>query len=104
MKTQEGIQRGGWSPGLIELGAQGVHPLFDSDCIHRAFARIDRGRITEKGVLSAHDALRDLSAIQGVWGMQKYLKSLPSETLDLLVYLYFRSLDEFLEGSPKTIH
>lgn len=104
MKPQEWIHRGGWAPELIQLGARGVHPLFESDCIRRAFARIDRGRVTEKGVLSAHLALRELSTIPDMWEMKKYLRTLPSETADMLVYLYFRSLDEFLESTPKTLH
>jgi hypothetical protein len=104
VKPQELIHRGGWASTLIELGARGVHPLFDSDSIRRAFARIDRGRISEKGVLSAHLALRELSTIPDVYQMRKYLKGLPIETVDLLVYMYFRCLDEFLESEPKTMH
>lgn len=104
VKPQEWSHRGGWAPTLIRLGARGVHPLFDSASIRRAFSRIERGSITEKSVLAAHLALRELSSLSDFWQMRRYFKSLPSETADLLVYLYFRSLDQFLESAPKTIH
>jgi hypothetical protein len=33
-----------------------------------------------------------------------YLSSLPESTVDTLVFLYFRTLDQFLESHEPTIH
>jgi hypothetical protein len=32
------------------------------------------------------------------------MHSLPDDTVDLLVFLYFRSLDQLLDRSERTIH
>jgi len=93
-----------FSTALISSGAQGFHPLFETPSIRRAFANIEHGLISEEGLLLAHKALRVLLAQQSVSQMKTYLGSLPEPVVDLLVFLYFRILDQFIEESEPTIH
>lgn len=93
-----------FSPGLISSGARGFHPLFETPSIRRAFANVEHGLISEEGLLLAHAALRELVSKTNVDQMKSYLESLPHPVVDLLVFLYFRVVDQFIEGTEPTHH
>lgn len=93
-----------FSPALISSGAQGFHPLFETPSIRRAFANIERGLISEEGLLLAHAALRELVSLDNMAQMKAYLDGLPAPVVDLLVFLYFRVVDQFIEGTEPTHH
>ncbi len=92
------------SPGLITAGALGFHPLFETSSIRRAFANVEHGLISEQRLLLAHVALRELVSLDDIFEMREYLESLPEGVVDLLVFLYFRVVDQFIEDHEHTIH
>lgn len=94
----------GLSDGLMSTGARGMHLLFDAPAIRRAFSRLASGLVSEGHLMSAHHALRHLEGLGCIAQMREYLGHLPDATVDLLVYLYFRRLDQFLEATPRTLH
>ena len=94
----------GLAHGLICMGAEGVHPLFASEWIRRAFHRVDAGLFQHEQLLLAHQALKNLSRYRQIQRKRVYLESLPDSTVDMLVFLYFRSLDQFLETQAPTLH
>jgi len=94
----------GLTDTLLSCGQQGIHLLFDTVTIRRAFARIAHDLIAERSLLAAHDAMRDLVELDGLDAMRLYLNALPSSTVDLLVYLYFRRLDRRLVADGPTLH
>jgi len=95
---------GAISPDLISMGAIGLHPLFDSQWIRRAFDRVDHGLLRYEQLIAAHQALGKLSRMRQVDSKRAYLSRLPESTVDTLVFLYFRTLDRFLESHEPTIH
>lgn len=104
MKIQEFRPVGGVEIGWISLGAGGLHPLFEADEIRRAFTRIDDGGFFKDGFILAHRALHELGSMKQLSKMREYLDSLPSEIIDLLVFLYFRCVDQFLDQRQHTLH
>jgi hypothetical protein len=95
---------GGLAEDLIQMGTWGVHPLFESDWIRRAFARLNSGCLESGQVIEAHFALKHLVQLGDLGRMRAHMHSLPDDTVDLLVFLYFRSLDQLLDRSERTIH
>lgn len=104
MKERSAHVTVGLSDSLLSSGIEGVHPLFDGWMIRRAFARIGDGLVDEAGLWAAHGALRELSARDGFLAQRRFLRTLPSETVDVLVYLYFRHLDRRLIAAGPTLH
>lgn len=104
MKPQAFSPIGGLAHGFISMGAEGLHPLFDSQWIRRAFDRVDSGLLQHEQVVAAHQALKDLAKFRNIQRKRAFLKALPEATVDTLVFLYFRSLDQFLETQEPTIH
>jgi hypothetical protein len=104
LKGQAFSAHGGLPAGLLTLGRLGHHPLFDAAAIRRAFARVDDGLIEQRALLGAHQAMRALAGLPGLAEMRHYLRALPEPTVDLLVYLYFRKLDQSLDGEDRTLH
>lgn len=104
VKPQGNPPLGGIAPELISMGAVGLHPLFDSQWIRRAFDRIDQGLLRYEQLVAAHQAIGKLSRMRRVDSKRAYLSSLPESTVDTLVFLYFRTLDQFLESHEPTIH
>lgn len=94
----------GLDPALMETGARGTHVLFSRAAIRRAFARVEADLVREGPLLAAHQALRELGALPDVTAMVEYVEQLPESTTDMLVFLYFRSLDRFIAEHPPTIH
>lgn len=94
----------GLARGLISMGAHGLHPLFDMEWIRRAFDRVDSGLLQADELLLAHRALKRLARMQGIDEMRGYLRLLPEPTVDVLVFLYFRSVDQFIESRAPTVH
>lgn len=104
LKPQAFAPIGGLAQGLIFMGAEGLHPLFDSEWIRRAFDRMDAGLLQYDQLVAAHQALKDLARFRRMDRKRAYLQQLPEATVDMLVFLYFRSLDQFLETQEPTIH
>ncbi len=104
MKPQGNSPLGGLAPELISMGAVGLHPLFESQWIRRAFDRIDQGLLQYDQLVAAHQALRQLARLRRMDSKRAFLNRLPESTVDTLVFLYFRTLDQFLESHEPTIH
>lgn len=86
------------------MGATGLHPLFSSEWIRRAFDRIESGHMNCELMVDVHQAVKKLALLRRIETKQKYLNSLPVPVVDALVFLYFRSVDQFLESREPTIH
>ncbi|MEZ4464816.1 MAG: hypothetical protein R3F60_02370 [bacterium] len=83
-------------PALMESAASGIHPLFDPPAIRRAFARLRQGLLSQPALMDAHQALRYLTRFEGLDDKRAYLAVLPPDTVDVLIYLYFRSVDAWM--------
>lgn len=94
----------GIAPGLISMGAAGLHPLFKSEWIRRAFDRLNAAHLQYEQMVNVHQALKKLARLRRIESKRELLNSLPVDTVDALVFLYFRSLDQFLESGEPTIH
>lgn len=94
----------GWTDTLMSCGERGAHPLFEPVMIRRAFGRIDDGLVHESALMAAHAALRTLATLDGLPQMRALIASLPTTTVDVLVYLYFRRLDRRLLDEGPTLH
>ncbi len=104
MREQSFSLLDGLSYGLISTGAKGNHLLFDPESIRRAFSRVEHGLIEESNLLSAHRALRHLGKMHDLLDMRCFINDLPSETVDLIVFIYFRSLDQYMSCTPFSLH
>ena len=104
MKEQPVTSVTGLPSGLVHAGLSGAHPLFETGAIRRAFRRIQAGRIDQRLMLSAHRALRSLSAYESVDAMRAFVRALPPPTVDLLIFLYFRHLDQHQAEAEPTLH
>ena len=104
MKPQGITPVGGIEPGLISMGAVGLHPLFRSEWIRRSFDRLESGELQPCHIEDVHQALKKLGRLRSMNSKRRFLDSLPEPTVDTLVFLYFRSLDQFLERTETTLH
>lgn len=104
MKPQAFSPLGGLAAGLISMGAEGLHPLFAPEWIRRAFDRVDSGLFEGDALVRAHAALKHLGRRRRLDTMRAYLDTLPVDVVDVLVFLYFRSVDQFIESHSPNIH
>lgn len=104
MKEQPITPVTGLSDDLVRLGIEGTHPLFEARWIRRAFDRLDGSGMNHARLLSAHHALRVLAALDRFEHARAYLAELPTATLDLVIFLYFRTLDREINQAGPTIH
>jgi hypothetical protein len=93
----------GLSAEIVRVGLGGMHPLFSAASIRRAFHHLETSLDHER-LLSAHQAQRTLGEMTDIRTMRAYLATLPSETLDLVVFLYFRTLDRQICHEGRTLH
>lgn len=104
MKPDEAAPTSELTQDLLQMGSVGVHPLFEARWIRRAFERLNHAPWSGKQVVDAHFALRRLSRQRSLTRMRAYLSTLPSDTVDLVVFLYFRRLDAFMDQTERTLH
>ncbi len=92
-------------PALMESAASGIHPLFEALAIRRAFSRLRNGLLSQPALQDAYLALRYIDRFASLEEKREYISVLPDDTVDVLVYLYFRTLDAWLTGqSELTLH
>lgn len=91
-------------PAWEETGANGVHPLFEMNAIRRALARIGGGLLHQELIFSAHAALRTLEDMHDFEQKRAFIDRLPQDTLDALIFLYFRKIDAWIGKHPVTLH
>lgn len=92
-------------PAWEETGASGVHPLFDAPAIRRALARVNEGGLLQQGsIFDAHAAMRQIESIDDFESKRALVAHLPQDTLDVLIFLYFRRIDAWIERKPRTLH
>lgn len=88
---------------LVQTGLRGVHPLFDAPAIRRAFVRVEAAAFDHELLLAAYRALQALVALRTFEEMRAHVGGLPADTVDLMVFVYFRTLDTLAEAAP-TLH
>ena len=91
---------------LISLGVKGNHVLFENDQIREAFARqkdaltgLEHSRIGE-----VQRAIREILTIPDFEGKKEFIATLPRETQDILIYLYFQMIERNLASSHPPRH
>lgn len=89
---------------LVDAGLCGVHPLFELAEIRRSFARLPLRGFSVQSFQAAHRALCAIMGSDGTAHTRRaYVAQLPGEVLDVVVYVYFRTLDQ-LAGAGRTLH
>lgn len=89
---------------LLEQGEAGHHHLFDLPAIRKALA-LDAADAHDPQMLERlHHIITDLAALASVSEQRAFIAELPERVQTLLVQLYFRFLDQFMERSERTLH
>lgn len=92
-------------PAWEETGASGVHPLFELPAIRHALERVNEGGLLRQAsIFDAHSAMRHLESIDDFARKRAFVAHLPQDTLDVLIYLYFRRIDAWIDRNPRTLH
>lgn len=91
-------------PAWEETGANGIHPLFEKSAIRRALNRVSAGLLRQASIFAAHAALRSLDDIHTLGHKRDFIACLPQDTLDVLIFLYFRKIDAWMGRHPVTLH
>lgn len=83
---------------LLEVGARGIHLLFDTDIIHEAFGQdADRLRTAIEGrFCEIQAAIEDLVRLPSVDDGRRFIQDLAPAIRHVLVLLYFELLDRRL--------
>ncbi len=90
---------------LLEQGRSGVHPLFDTDLIRRALLTVPLDVADDDAMLGRLErVITDLADLPTIADQRAFIASLPEGIQDLMVLLYFRFLDQFMQGRELTIH
>ena len=90
---------------LLERGRGGVHPLFDTHVIRRAVMNAPAEMPEEDDMLPRLQRhIRDLAALPTLADQRAFILSLSDGVQDLMVLLYFRFLDQFMQGRELTLH
>ena len=104
LKSNADATAGGALHPWVSLGAVGVHPLFEADSIRRAFERIERDGLTGPDLEVAHASLRQLGQRRTVARKLVLLDDMAPRALDVLIFFYFRSVDEFIAARAPVLH
>lgn len=104
MKTEAFSSVAGLDPHLIQLGSAGTHFLFTPENIREAFDSIEQHGIDAQSIQQAHHALRHISSLEDVFDGLIHLQSIPKRTLYTVVFLYFRTLDQYMAQGGYTLH
>lgn len=103
VKQQPALSGAGLPTELVRAGLRGIHPLFDADAIRRAFGRVEAAAFDHELLLAAYRALQALVSLRSLDEMRAHVEGLPPGTVDLMVFVYFRTLDT-LASAPPTLH
>ncbi|MFN3201472.1 MAG: hypothetical protein ACE366_23925 [Bradymonadia bacterium] len=104
MKTEGFSPVTGLDLHVIELGSSGIHFLFAPEIIRAAFASIEQDGIDARCIRLAHQALRSLSSLEDPYETHTHLQSLDDRVLYTVVFLYFRTLDQYMAQGGFTLH
>lgn len=90
---------------LLDVGARGIHLLFDSELINEAFGQdADQLRASVEGRFSEiHAAIERLVRLPSVSEGRRFIQDLSPAIRHVLVLLYFELLDRRL-GEGKLLH
>ena len=90
---------------LLEQAEGGYHPLFENDLIRRALRSTPASdRDNDEIVRELHDVIVEFTELDGVTRQRAYIAALPSTVQTLVVQLYFRFLDQFMQRTAMTLH
>jgi hypothetical protein len=103
VKQQTALSGAGLPTELVRAGLCGMHPLFDAGAIRRAFGRVEAADFNHELLLAAYRALQGLVSLRSLDEMRAHVDTLPAGTVDLMVFVYFRTLDTLVSAAP-TLH
>jgi hypothetical protein len=91
---------------LLEIGARGMHLLFDESVISEAFeqrAEMMRG-IVDTEIEAIQGAVESLLALPNAEAGRAFIAGLPRRVQYVIVLLYFELLDGSLRRGTLTLH
>jgi len=91
---------------LLEIGARGVHLLFDDRVIAEAFeqrAEVMRGIVDEE-IDNIQTAVENLLGLPDAAAGREFIAGLPRPVQYVIVLLYFELLDGTLRRGALTLH
>ena len=91
---------------LIALGVKGNHLLFENDRIREAFARQKEilSGLENRKLGEVQKAIREILTIPDFEGKREYIATLPKETEDILIFLYFQMIERNLVQTHPARH
>ncbi len=91
---------------LLEQGRWGYHALFETSTIKRAMgvSPVLGVEDDEQMLEAVTAAAREISELGDVIAQRRYILQLSEEMQNVLVHLYFRFLDQFIQSHSSTIH
>jgi hypothetical protein len=94
------------SEWIFQSGTQGVHVLFDTDMIQRAFSQdVDHLLdIVEERLDEVHEMVQHLLEQPTVHCGRDFISSLPSEMRHVMVLLYFEVIEGRLRKQENLLH
>jgi hypothetical protein len=92
--------------GLLEQAEIGCHALFDLKTIRNALDSVGIGEsaLKDSTVEVVQKAIVQLAGLDSVIEQRQFIKALPMVVQHLLVRLYFRFLDQFMQRRSVTLH
>jgi hypothetical protein len=92
--------------GLLEQAELGCHALFELRTIRRALAHATMGdmALDDPTVEIVQKAIVQLGGMESVIDQRAFINKLPINVQNLLVRLYFRFLDQFMQRQTVTLH
>jgi hypothetical protein len=92
--------------GLLEQAEIGCHALFELKTIRSALDSVTIGEsaLKDSTVELVQKAIVHLASQDSVIEQRQFIKTLPMRVQHLLVRLYFRFLDQFMQRRSVTLH
>ena len=91
---------------ILRHGEQGYHALFEVETIRRALGRpMDTQRLVNGAVFGeVKEAVVKLVGIRDLSQQRVFINSLSAPLQDILVRLYFRLLEQYMQKRAYTLH
>jgi len=92
--------------GLLEQAEIGCHALFEHAMIRRALttSKVSDVDLDDSTVEKVQEAIVHLAGLSTVIEQRKFIHKQSSQVQNLLIHMYFRFLDQFMQRRSVTLH
>ena len=92
--------------GLLEQAELGCHALFEHAMIRRALtkSKVSDVDLDDSTVEEVQEAIVHLAGLSNVIEQRKFIDDQPNRVQNLLIHMYFRFLDQFMQRRSVTLH